>query len=55
MSKFEVMATLYSSEVKNQVKICVGSFDSIVNARLFSEVYEKHYSSKTEIVEYKIV
>lgn len=55
MSKYEVMATVYSIKVGRQIKICVGSFDSIVNARLFSEAYEKHYSSKPEIIEYKRV
>ena len=52
MSKYEVWVTIWSEEHKKQIKVVAGEFDRFMNAKLFSEAYEKHYSATTEIVEY---
>lgn len=52
MNKYEVWATVFSSEVGKQIKICIGEFDSFINARIFSKAYDEHYSTHSEIIEY---
>lgn len=52
MSKFEVLTTVWSDEEKKQVKVVAGEFDRFMNAKLFADAYENHYSAKAEIVEY---
>lgn len=51
MRKFEVIAPVWSSEEKRQARVVVGSFDKLMNARLFADVYSKHYSVVTEIAD----
>ena len=53
MSKFEVMATVWSDEQNAQVKVVIGEFDRYMNARIFADAYSAYYPSATEIVEYK--
>ena len=53
MSKFEVMATVWSSEQQKQMQIVIGEFDEYMNAKIFADAYSAYYSSTTEIVEYK--
>lgn len=53
MSKYEVWVTVWSAEHQKQIKVVAGEFDRFMNAKLFAEAYENHYSAKTEIVEYK--
>ncbi len=53
MSKFEVLATVWSDVERKRVEIVVGKFNNWVNAEIFASEYEKIYSSNTEIVEYK--
>jgi hypothetical protein len=52
MNKYEVWATVFSSELGKQVKICIGEFDEFVNASIFSKAYDEHYSAHSEIIEY---
>lgn len=53
MSKFEVMATVWSDEQQKQMQIVIGEFDEYMNARIFAKAYSDYYSSTTEIIEYK--
>ena len=52
MSKYEVWVTIWSEEHKKQIKVIAGEFDRFLNAKLFADAYEKHYSASAEIVEY---
>lgn len=52
MNKYEVWVTLWSCEYKQQIKKLAGTFDSFMNAKLFKEAYDNHYSTNAEIVEY---
>lgn len=52
MSKFEVWATMWSAELRKQVKVLIGEFDRIANAQLFAKAYEAEFQSCVEIVEY---
>ena len=46
MKKYEVWATVWSSELLKRVNLCVGSFDEYFNANLFATAYcEKHNTS----------
>lgn len=55
MYKFEVVVIRWSDEQKKQVKVVAGTFDSIVNAKLFADAYRQYFSATAEIVEYKRV
>ena len=52
MNKYEVWITRFSAEIGKQIKECAGSFDSYINASIFSKAYNEHYSAKSEIIEY---
>lgn len=51
-NKYEVWATVWSSELEQPIKKVVGEFDRFMNAKIFADAYNKHYSSNAEIVEY---
>lgn len=55
MSRYEVLATIWSEEHKKQIKTVIGVFDRFINARLFADAYNAHYCTTTEIVEYRKV
>ena len=52
MNKYEVWVTVWSEEYKQQIKKLAGTFDNFMNATLFKEAYDNHYSAHAEIVEY---
>ena len=52
MRKYEVWVKVWSEEYGKQVKVVAGEFDKFVNAKLFAEAYNKHYSATAEIVEH---
>ena len=52
MSKYEVWVTVWSEEHKAQIKVVAGTFDRLVNAKLFADAYKEYYSSNVEIIEY---
>ena len=52
MRKYEVWVKVWSEEYGKQVKVVAGEFDKFVNAKLFAEAYNKHYSANAEIVEH---
>lgn len=47
--KYIVLAKRFDDNKKEVVEYAAGSFDTIVNARLFQRVYEEHYSTTTRI------
>ena len=51
MRKFEVIVTVWNSEEKRQMRVVAGSFDRLMNARLFADAYSKHFSATTEIAD----
>ena len=53
MSKYEVLATIWSEEHKKQIKTVIGEFDRYMNAKLFADAYSTHYSTTAEIIEYR--
>ena len=55
MSRYEVLATIWSDEHKKQVKKVIGEFDRFMNAKLFANAYNAHYSTTVEIIEYRRV
>lgn len=51
MKKYEVMATVWDSKEKKQIKVVAGTFDKITNAIIFRDAYNKAYRTNAEIVE----
>jgi len=49
--KYSVLATRWDSETKEQIIAVVGEFPEYNLAKMFSKVYEEHYSTKTKIME----
>lgn len=49
--KYFVVATKWSDKHNCQIKFIAGSFDRFIDASLFREAYEKHYSARAGIVE----
>lgn len=54
MKKYEVIVTVWSSELNQQIKQVAGVFGEYTNAKLFKEAYEKHYSANAEIIEFMV-
>lgn len=52
VNKYEVWATVWSSELEQPIKKVVGEFDKFMNAEIFAEAYRKYYSASAEIIEY---
>lgn len=50
--KYEVWVTIWSYELKKQIKVVAGEFDRFMNAKIFADAYKNHYSASVEIVEY---
>lgn len=50
MKKYEVWATVWSSELQKRVNVCVGSFDEYFNARLFAAAYCENYLTSVDII-----
>ena len=50
MKKYEVWATVWSSELQKRVNVCVGSFDEYFNARLFAAAYCEKYITSVDII-----
>lgn len=53
MKKYEVWATVYSTILKAQVRVCVGEFSNYINASIFAKAYNNHYSSDATILTFK--
>lgn len=51
MKKYEVLATVWDSEEKKQVKVVAGVFDKITNAIIFRDAYNNFFKANSEIVE----
>jgi hypothetical protein len=49
--KYFVIATKWDSEKEAAVKYIAGEFDSYMNASLFRDAYNKHYSAHAKVVE----
>ena len=49
--KYFVIATRWDDDRKAQVKYIAGEFGSYVNASIFKEAYNAHYSADAVIVE----
>ena len=49
--KYFVIATHWDDERKAQVKYIAGEFSNYVNAKIFKESYNAHYSTNAVIVE----
>ena len=43
--KYYVIATVWSEEHKNQVKVIAGEFDNHMNATIFRDAYNEHYNT----------
>lgn len=48
--KCYVIATKWSEKEKKQVKFVAGEFDEYMNAHIFKEAYNEHYSADAHIV-----
>lgn len=48
--KFKVVATIWDANLEKQIKVVVGEFDRLANARIFKKAYEDHYSAETELI-----
>lgn len=46
---YYVIATRWDDEVRAQVKYIAGEFDSFVNAKIFRDAYNAHYSANAYI------
>ena len=49
--KYVVIATKWDSTEKTSIKYIAGQFDSFINAKIFSEAYNIHFSANSKIVE----
>ena len=49
--KYFVIAKRWDSEKKEIIKYIAGEFDSYINAEIFRNAYNEHYSATAEIVE----
>ena len=49
--KYMVIATKWDEELAKQVKYVAGEFDTYMNASLFKQAYNAHYSADAYIVE----
>lgn len=47
--RYFVIATVWSEEVRKQVKIIAGEFDTYMNASLFKNAYNEHYNANAYI------
>ena len=50
---YYVIAIRWSDEEKKQVKAIVGTFETYMNASLFKNAYNEHYSANAYIVNIK--
>lgn len=51
MSKYEAWVTVWSEDNKSQIKIVAGTFDRLINAKVFAKAYAEHFRTMVEIVE----
>lgn len=48
-NRYYVIARVYADEVKCWVDVIAGEFDSFINAKLFKDAYNQHYSADARI------
>lgn len=51
MKKYFVIAIHWDNEKKAQVKYIAGEFTTYINAAIFRDAYNAHYSANAEVVE----
>ena len=49
--RYFVIATVWSDEYKEQIKVIAGEFNNYINASIFKEAYNDHYSADAYIVD----